>query len=211
MKLFGRKNAAARRRRGFTIVELLVVIAVLAVLMGIVSTAAASVMRKSRARKNDALRTLLQQGIMTYHAQKNHWPPENDQLDDWAENGVPEGGDPDERGYLNQKQYDDLMRHLMKECLNARGNPVMDVSGFTAVKLSAVNSSKKDKDGNPSCSGEDIQTWVAKQRAGDGPKSDQMAFGYANSERNHFRRFRIRFVPETGSVKVEFAKGANSR
>ena len=37
-----------RKKRGFTIVEMLMVIAVLAVLTGIVATAATSVIRKSR-------------------------------------------------------------------------------------------------------------------------------------------------------------------
>lgn len=207
MEVSEKKNAKARRRRGFTIVELLVTIAVLAVLMGIISTAATSVIRKSRARKNEALRTLLQQGIATYQAQTGYWPPKGGQLDDWSKDGVPEGKD----GYLSDAEYDKLMRYLMKMCLNAKGNPVMDVSGFTAVRTSALNSSKKDKDGNPMCSGEDIQTWVAKQRAGTGAKSDQMVFGYANSDRNHFRRFRIHFNSESGSVKVDFAKGANSK
>ncbi len=207
MEVLEEKKSNMRRKRGFTIVELLVTIAVLGVLMGIISTAATSVIRKSRARKNEALRVALQTGIATYHAQTGYWPPKGGRLDDWSQNGVPQGKD----GYLSDAEYDTLMRYLMKACLNAKGNPVMDVSGFTAVRTAAVNGSKKDKDGNPSCSGEDIQTWVAKQRAGNGPKSDQMVFGYANSERNHFRRFRIFFNTESGSVKVDFAKGAHNK
>ena len=62
---------------------------------------------------------------------------------------------------------------------------------------------RKDRDGKPSCGAEEVQTWVAKQRAGNGPKSNEMVFGYTNPEQNHFRRFRVRFYPESGSVKVE--------
>ena len=51
-----------RTKRGFTIVEMLMVIAVLAVLTGIVATAATSVIRKSRERKTEALRAALQTG-----------------------------------------------------------------------------------------------------------------------------------------------------
>jgi prepilin-type N-terminal cleavage/methylation domain-containing protein len=66
---------AKRARKGFTIVELLMVIAVLAVLMGIVSTAATSVIRKARTRENEALRSALQAGIATYCQQEGYWPP----------------------------------------------------------------------------------------------------------------------------------------
>ena len=48
------------KNRGFTIVEMLMVVAVLAVLTGIVATAATSVIHKSRVRKNEALRAALQ-------------------------------------------------------------------------------------------------------------------------------------------------------
>lgn len=199
MEVLGKKKAKARKR-GFTIVELLVVVAVLGVLMGIISTAASSVIRKARVRKNEALRTLLQQGIATYQAQRGYWPPsKSGQLENWAKDGFTKQ---DETGYLTDSQYDEMMRHLMKECLNARGNPIMDVSGFAAARVSAVNG-RKDRDGKPSCGAEEVQTWVAKQRAGNGPKSNEMVFGYTNPEQNHFRRFRVRFYPESGSVKVE--------
>ena len=78
-----------RAKKGFTIVEMLMVIAVLAVLMGIVSTAASSVIRKSRVRKNEALRSALQAGIATYCQQEGFWPPgKKGKLQQWADDGL---------------------------------------------------------------------------------------------------------------------------
>ena len=50
-------------KKGFTIVELLMVIGIIAVLMGIVTTAASESMKASRGRRADALCTLVQSGL----------------------------------------------------------------------------------------------------------------------------------------------------
>ena len=47
------------RRRGFTIVEMLMVIAVLGILLGIVTTAASSAIRQARVKRAEAMRTVL--------------------------------------------------------------------------------------------------------------------------------------------------------
>ena len=201
MSIWKQKKATAQRRRGFTIVELLVVIAVLAVLMGIVSTAASAVIRKSRARKNEALRTLLQQGIATFQAQEDYWPPDKGgKLQRWYEDGL--GG---ESGVLSETEYDAIMQKLIgDECIHPTGKAVMDVNGFMVASSDSV-SRNKDPDGNPKCSATDVSTWVKRVRAKTA-KSNNMVFGYTNSERGYFRRFRIQFNPETGIVKVLFAR-----
>ena len=198
-----------RAKRGFTIVEMLMVIAVLAVLMGIVSTAASSVIRKSRVRKNEALRTALQTGIATYCQQEGFWPPgKSGTLQKWSNNGL----DADDRstgiGTLDDSSYDTLMNHLVTLCLNASGNKVMDVSGFTAVRKSAT--STKDEKGLPKCFGEEVKAWVAKLKAsnarGSAPQIGEMTFGYSSSDKGYFRRFVIKYNAEADNVTVEFAK-----
>ena len=61
-------------KRAFTIVELLVVIGVIIVLMGIVTTAASESMKASRSRRRDALISLVQAGLAAYYAQNDEWP-----------------------------------------------------------------------------------------------------------------------------------------
>ena len=208
-----------RTKRGFTIVEMLMVIAVLAVLTGIVATAATSAIHKSRVRKNEALRIALQTGIATFYQQEGYWPPnKNGKLQDWANNGLDKSArdrkwsDGEGVACLEPDEYDDLMRELVKNCLNTQKTPVMDVSGLTTTRASAVKSAKKepDNDENSRCYGEEVRSWVAKQRAkdtrGSTPKSSEMTFGYSNSEKGYFRRFIIYYNANSDSVTVGFAK-----
>lgn len=200
---------AKRAKRGFTIVEMLMVIAVLAVLIGIVATAARSVIHKARVRKNEALRSALQTGIATFCQQEGYWPPgKNGKLQSWADNGL------DSRGQtvasLDDGDYDALMSEIVTRCLNASGNPVMDVSGYTATKRTAAN---KTRNGLPVCYGEDVRSWATKFRASNArtsvPKAGEMTFGYSNSSRGYFRRFVIKYNAESDSVTVGFAKDGN--
>ena len=60
------------KRNGFTIVEMLMVIGVLAILTGIVTVAATSAIRQARVRRADALANILQNGIATFYAQNGY-------------------------------------------------------------------------------------------------------------------------------------------
>ena len=53
-------------KKAFTIVELTFVIAVLAILITIVATAAAGAMRSSREKRRDAMADILSSGLATY-------------------------------------------------------------------------------------------------------------------------------------------------
>ena len=205
-----------RARRGFTIVEMLMVIAVLAVLTGIVATAATSVIRKSRESRNKALKNALQTGIATFYQQKGYWPPDkNGKLQQWANDGLDSSArnrkwsDGENVANLEPEEYDELVKELFKNCLNASGNPVMDVSGFTATRDSAAKG-QKDKDDNPKCYGEDVRAWVAKLRATDArasaPKLSELTFGYSSAENRYFRRFIICYNADSDSVTVDYAK-----
>ena len=53
-------------KKGFTIIELLMVVAILAVLLGIVTTAATASIRQARERRTQAMKQTLQNGIAAY-------------------------------------------------------------------------------------------------------------------------------------------------
>ena len=61
-------------KKGFTIVELMMVIGIIGILLGVVTTAAASSIKQARARKASACCQMVEQAFATYYAQKGRWP-----------------------------------------------------------------------------------------------------------------------------------------
>ena len=57
-------------RKGFTIVEMLAVIGVIAVLLSIIVTAASGVLKSSRSKRAEVMRNSLEQAIAAYYAQE---------------------------------------------------------------------------------------------------------------------------------------------
>ena len=181
-----------------------------AVLMGIVSTAATSVIRKSRMRENEALRTALQAGIATYCQQEGYWPPgKNGVLQDWADNGL----DAKYRSKgqhvvaLDDDAYDALMSHMAARCLDVRKSRVMDFSNFVGVKKDAAKH-KDSGDGLPTCFGRKAKNWLATFRQGSSMRPDDLTFGYSSSTargKGRFRRFVIRYNSEADNVTVDFS------
>ncbi len=207
-------------KRGFTIVEMLMVIAVLAVLTGIVVTAATSVIRKSRVRRNEALRAALQTGIATYYQQLGYWPPsKNGVLQQWSDDGINSSrkiNNSDKDSYrkgnidrLDDDAYDKVMVAIMRSCLNAKGNKIMDLSSFTTILQDLAK--HKDNDDNPTGFGKDVRSWVssgkAKGDAAEAVKIEDMTLGYATSNgKGRFRRFRIYYNADSDNVVVDYAR-----
>ena len=181
------------RRSGFTIVEMLMVIAVLAVLMGIVGTAASSAVRNARGRKAEALRSLVQVGIATYHAQKGCWPPENGKLDDLSGRGVEAGKS---SIYLDDTDYDKLMTELVTVSMKGRSAvPVIDPTGLIVVDNGSAS--------KPGSSGQEFRQVVKKRKHGSTLQLNKMVFGYQDPATGGFCRFRVRYNGETDSISVE--------
>ena len=180
-------------KKGFTIVELLMVVAVLAVLTGIITTAASSAIKQARARRTDAAKATLQNGIAAYYAQHNYWPPKGGALDKWSENGLTGGK---HVAYLDDTAYDALVYELLRVSVgSSASSPVMDPSGMLVASKSVGTAS--------STSGQEFKQAVAKnKRHGATIKLSQMTAGYADSGSGHFRRFVIQYNADTDSVKV---------
>ncbi len=183
------------RRNGFTIVEMLMVIGVLAILTAIITTAASSAVRQARSRRAEAMRMVLQTGIATYHAQRGNWPPKGGTLDSWSDDGIGRQGV--HVAYLSDESYDKMMTFLVKECVDRSKSPIMDVSGFTVATRAAA--SRSDKKGY----GQDFRSAVAKNKKhGATLKVSEMVFGYTTTKDGHFRRFVVKYNADSDSVAV---------
>ncbi len=198
------------RRSGFTIVEMLVVIAVLAILMGIVGMAATSAIRNARGRLADAMKQAWQGAINAYYAQKGEWPGS---IESAAENSSETLVD------LSDSEINAVFQEIATESIN-KANPFIDVSALYVCRNSSVkgcndlhdeNCPHKDQSanaksgcskvhycGNLNCaSGMDFNDARAK-----GVSISSMAFGYPGKKFGKFRRFYIRYNTQTDTVTV---------
>ena len=180
-----------RRRSGFTIVEMLMVVAVLGVLIGIVTTAAGSAVRNARVKRAAAMRTVLQAGLATYYAQKGEWPG---QLKKWCDDG------PDNSklrvDFLSDEQADKVFQELVRE--SSKGSPMLDVSGLFV----ADNPPKGSAGTKSRTPGMDFKAAMLPTAKRGKLSIGQLAFGYAEKATGHFRRFIVKYNFETDSVTV---------
>ena len=119
-------------KKGFTIVELLMVVAILAVLLGIVTTAATASIRQSRERQAQAMKQTLQNGIAAYKVRKDKWPGK---LEDWAKRQ-----NEDTLGYLSNSDYDSVIHELLRASSGKMTKSrVMDPVGLTVIASSGAD------------------------------------------------------------------------
>ena len=199
-----------RRRNGFTIIEMLVVIAILAVLLGIVGTAATAAVRNARVKRADAMKRAWQGAITSYNAQKGKWPGS---LETIAENSNKMVVD------LSDGELNSVFQAIAKESME-QANPLIDVSALYVCRNSSVKGCNDLHDesrphneleenacssctknhfcGNLNCSG---GLDFNKARAS-GVGISSMAFGYPGKYHGKFRRYYIRYNTQTDSVTV---------
>ncbi len=197
-----------KRRSGFTIVEMLIVIAVLAVLMGLVGTAAMAAIRNARGKRADAMRRAWQGAITAYYAQKGEWPGA---LEDLAKSSTKTVVD------LDDSQLNSVFQELVKESID-KANPLIDTSALYVSRkadakgcndLHEDNRPHNEIDANTSCSkvhfcgnlncvgGMDFTEARAR-----GVSIGSMAFGYPGKRYGKFRRYYIRYNTQTDTVTV---------
>ena len=111
---------------GFTIVELMMVVAIIGILLGVVTTAASSSVRQARQRKSEACCAIVEQAFATYYAQKGYWPTFKNGIT-YEPESKSDGGKEDYCIIPNSKVAD-MIRELIREARS--GNPLMDISGL---------------------------------------------------------------------------------
>ncbi len=209
-----------RGSQGFTIVELMVVIAIIAILAGAVTMGVSGMFYKSRMSRAVALRNMLQSGLETYYARRGEWPSAIRSKVDYT------GGDSVQ---LSATEADQCFRDLVKVSTGANANPVMDPSALVvasgvdeygctdihgnwadARKIGIVADSDHQCDAKKCRRGRDFQEATKK-----GSKSkislSQMNFGYIGPNYGRFCRFRVFYYPKADSVRVFLQKSNEYR
>lgn len=180
-------------KKGFTIIELITVIGIIGILMGIVTTAASTSVRMSRARKADALCSLVQTGLATYYAQKDKWPIS---FEGKARSNT--------EGFNGQTDTDiyELTASEVRECVKALvdeakdGNPLIDVSGLF------VSRSQGERNTRAAYGLDFMQAIRGTSKSEKRMKVAEMYYGYPEEEHGWFRRFKMTYSFPADSITV---------
>ena len=175
----------------FTIVELLMVIGIIAILLGIVTTAASESLRASRDRRASAVIAVMQSGLAAYYAVKEEWP---------MDFSGKEGNHKNESNDIDKNQYD-LSYSEVKKCAYAvvetakTGAPLVDVSGLW-VSRSSGESDKYEQ-------GMDFMSAIRGTRESSKKmKLTEMYFGYPRSSDGGFERYGMGYSIATDQLTV---------
>lgn len=194
------------KRNGFTIVELLMVIGIIAVLMGIVTTAASSSIRATRAQRMRALCTLVQAGLATYHEQTGEWPVSalNNEVVQPNKNGMGTGGKDDPNIYLLSATE---VRQAVKAMVERakQNSPVMDISGlFVARQDNELTGDSRNRRPQKPIHGLDFMSAV--RGTPQSPKkmsTSEMYFGYPDPDTGLFLRFKMVYSIAADQILVK--------
>lgn len=172
------------RRRGFTIVELMMAVGILAILMSIVTVAVSGAVKSARSRRRDAMAAILQEGLSTYYARNGEWPSG---MESDAKNGT-------DRTYEGT-QADGIFRKIVQESVGSGKAPYLDVhalfvaptgTGDRGVGVPFLEARKKNV--------------PHRRQLGIG----EMAFGYQDPSSGYFRRFKIKYTAASDSATVTY-------
>lgn len=185
------------KRRGFTLVELMMVIGVMAILSTIVISSVSSSMKSARERRTAALCTAVQTGLATYYAQKDEWPEPlagKVRSGSFSSNNEGVNGRSDSDIYvLDPEEVRQMVRALVLEA--KQGNPLMDISSLYV--------SRERGEKNSRARGLDFFTAVrGTKRSPKRMNSAEMYFGYPDKETGFFRRFKMIYSIASDTVTV---------
>ena len=203
----GIRDQGSGIRRGFTIVELLIVIAIIGVLVSLVSVAVGGSLRNGRTKRAEAMCRVLQQSITMYYTKTGQWPKA---IESKADNM---SGDKDTYTFTGA-EADQIFQEIVKKSTGSGATmALVDASALFVADANRLKNggdgcydnhndkSKTSYCGDQHCvKGTDF-TRASKQGKGHIPLTS-MAFGYQATKSGNFCRFWITYNGKTDTVTV---------
>ena len=199
-------------RRGFTIVELLMVIAIISVLSTIIIIATAGALKHARANRANAMRVALEQAVNAYYAQVGEWPKG---IETKAENAT------EDICTFSAGETDEILREVVGKAFGKGSGPrsqLIDASALFVANAGRLGNGGKgcfdnhaDRRAGNFCGDKrcvnGIDFTLAANRNGKGYVNfSSMAFGYAGPENGKFCRFWIEYNTKSDAVSVKLAE-----
>lgn len=195
------------RKKGFTIVEMLIVVAIIGVLVSLVSVAVGGSLRNGRSKRATAMCNVLQQSIAMYYTKTGQWPKA---IESKANNM---SGDKDTYTF-KPDEADAIFQEIVKKSTGSGATmALVDASAlFVADKTKLKNGgegcydnhtdrSKSSFCGDKHCVNGTDFTRASKTGKGHIQLSS-MAFGYQATKSGKFCRYWITYNAKTDSVTV---------
>ena len=200
-------------KKGFTIVELMMVVGIIIILMGVVTTAAAQSIRAARSRRADALCSLVKAGMNAYYARYDEWPGSvGKQI---ANGSIGTRGNDEGTGGSNDNDKYELTGAEVRSCVKAlvdetkNGTPVMDISGLYVSRFPGeLNGGGSGGKGQTSgrvkkATGMDFMSAIHGTRTSKKKMTtSEMYFGYPDPSTGYFLRFKMVYSIPTDQFSV---------
>lgn len=184
-----------RMRKGFTILELMTVFAVIAILATIVMTASANVRRLARKHQTTTICRCVEQGLETYRAQVKRWPQELENrfsnlssMSQSNDEGLGGRTNPDIY-VLSASEVRNAIIEVIKESVR-RKSPMFDYSGLWV--------SRDPGEDNGHGVGYSFEEAVRKKHW----TVSEMYFGYPETNRGLFRRLKMKYMISADAMEV---------
>ena len=191
----------------FTIVELLIVIAILGILLGLVSVAIGGSLRNGRAKRAEAMCRVLQQSIAMYYTKVGEWPSAIES----KANSM--SGDSDTYVF-SPDETDQIFQEIVKRSTGS--GATMSLVDASALFVANKDKLKMNREGcYDNHSGKSLDSYCGDQTCANGTDFSRacrqgkghipltsMAFGYQATKSGKFSRFWITYNSKTDSVTV---------
>ena len=199
-------------KKAFTIVELMMVLGIIGILLGIVTTAASSSIKQARVHKANTCCAVFEQGLATFYAQKGYWPGsigtriKSGGLGTRSNTEGANAQSDTDNYVLTVEEVDSMARDLIAE--TKKNNPMMDISGLYVSKDGSTPRSERTSTGTvvyrPAGNSFGLEFWDAVRGTKRTKKkwtTSEMHFGYPCTD-GRFMPFKVVYSIPSDEMKV---------